>query len=615
MATKEEIHSELQNQALDEMITNKRLILEWATGVGKSRVGIKLVDFLDLFENKTKVLLLVGEDAHKENWKTEFIEALGEKRATELLANVRMECYASLKKCLNFPWDLVIADEGHHLRSPKKVEMLHSLKTERFLILSATLSDHGDAKALKEALVENFGEFVNKNYNLDNAIEDGILPEPNIEVLPLQMWDKAENRYDDITNYLDKKKKEYLSAMNDTGFFAKSEAELEGLKAKMLHAGSMRKQFLGRLKSNMAKRIIDEYNESNLRYICFCASIDQVEKLGGTNVINSRQSRKINKETIRRFNDGEIDSLFAVGMLQEGVSLKNIQAGLIVQLDGKSRSFVQKFGRVLRSKKPILKIIYVPESRDEDFLYNALKDVNQKYVHGWDINEYITKFGMFEIQNISTETLVGPMPSYNRIRQAGYQAYPVEAHKGRFVANVNGQETMLSSRLSGIFGGVFVHTPKDEIYLNIYHPQHKTLFALRISVRNAIGFLMPLCTARMTHHTNIEINLVQDGMFFKPEIRVRGILLNWAKMEIPKISNPDDNGIRLNFINNLIQQTCLHYTEEIMTKNDDKTNGQHPAATPIQQSAVQPTTPVLPPPPAAPNAYANYGQRFIQNNS
>ena len=83
---------------------------------------------------------------------------------------------------------------------------------------------------------------------------------------------------------------------------------------------------------------------------------------------------------IDSFNTKQIDSLFAVGMLQEGQNLTDIEAGIIVQLDGQERAFVQKFGRSLRADDPVQFIFYYKDTRDMDYLDNVLEGINNEYI-------------------------------------------------------------------------------------------------------------------------------------------------------------------------------------------------------------------------------------------
>ena len=150
----------------------------------------------------------------------------------------------------------------------------------------------------------------------------------------------------------------------------------EALKNKWLQIGSQRKVYLGLLKTQVAKEVLKKLKKK--RFICFCTNINQAEALGGNNAIHSK--KKGNLEIINKFNEGKINSLFAVGMLQEGMNLNDIQAGVIIQLDGEERAFIQKFGRTLRADTPEQYIIYFKNTRDEEYLQKALENIDDKYI-------------------------------------------------------------------------------------------------------------------------------------------------------------------------------------------------------------------------------------------
>ena len=145
-----------------------------------------------------------------------------------------------------------------------------------------------------------------------------------------------------------------------------------------LQWGTKRKRFLGELKTREAEELCIKLNKEGKRFICFCSSITQAEFLGGENCIHSK--KKDVEEVISTFNSGKTNSIFAVGMLQEGQNLTNIQAGIIVQLDGEERGFIQKFGRSLRAEDPVQYILYYKNTRDEEYLQKALENINKDYV-------------------------------------------------------------------------------------------------------------------------------------------------------------------------------------------------------------------------------------------
>ena len=67
-------------------------------------------------------------------------------------------------------------------------------------------------------------------------------------------------------------------------------------------------------------------------------------------------------------------------MLQEGQNLVNIQAGIIIQLDGQERTFIQRFGRAMRANSPVQYIFYYRNTRDEEYLKDALQGIDKEYI-------------------------------------------------------------------------------------------------------------------------------------------------------------------------------------------------------------------------------------------
>lgn len=390
---------ELQNQSLLLVQNYKRVALQWCTGLGKSKAAIKAVNYLARDKEDLRVLLVVAEIAHKGNWEEEF------KKWKLIVPNVIIECYASLKKYRDTDWDLIIFDEAHHLGSEVRINILTSISAKNIILLSATLPDQ-----VIEALTRVFGEFVVSKITLKQAIEWGVLPKPKVFLIPLTLdntyfnctiieeWGKKEKRvtyrcefherweylrnrtkYPNITleiSCTQQQKYDYLTSQYEYWRSQFFRTRQENIKNKWLQVGSKRKRFLGECKTDAAKLLLHKIQDKRL--ICFCTNIEQAELLGGKNAIHSKRGDSLN--VIDNFNSKQIDSLFAVGMLQEGQNLTDIEAEVIIQLDGQERAFVQKFGRSLRAVDPVQFILYYRNTRDMDYLINVLEGVDQEYI-------------------------------------------------------------------------------------------------------------------------------------------------------------------------------------------------------------------------------------------
>ena len=145
-----------------------------------------------------------------------------------------------------------------------------------------------------------------------------------------------------------------------------------------MRVGLLRKNFLASCKTEYASQLLRSFGRR--KYICFCNDVPQGIAIGGEDIVYSKRSAKENDAIITRFNNGETNSLFAVGMLKEGANLAGIELGLIIQLDGKERPFIQKFGRAMRSSSPEQHIIVFKGCQDRQYFKKAFENMNMDYV-------------------------------------------------------------------------------------------------------------------------------------------------------------------------------------------------------------------------------------------
>lgn len=397
---------EIQQEAIELALNNDTVILQWATGLGKSRAAINIMNTLceqDL-DKRLNVLFVIAEVAHKENWYKEFA------KFGIAVCNMVVVCYASLKRYKNTKWDLVILDECHHIGSDIRVDILSNMSIDKLVCLSATIPQETFMTIGTLRKDSGYNKLAMSRITLKDAIECGILPEPKVFLIPLLLdninqdciiveeWGKSAQRVTikcklhERWQYLTNKSKypnvkleisctqqqkyDYLTEQFEYWKLQFFRTRQERTKNKWLQTGAKRKRFLGECKTLSAEILLNKL--SNKRFICFCSSIEQSESLGGSNCIHSK--KKDSLSIIDSFNKKEIDNLFAVGMLQEGQNLTDIEVGVIIQLDGQERAFIQKFGRSLRAQDPIQFIFYYRGTKDMDYLKNVLEGVNEEYI-------------------------------------------------------------------------------------------------------------------------------------------------------------------------------------------------------------------------------------------
>lgn len=391
---------ELRDAAINALQTSHNIAIQAATGVGKSKIAIDICKECAKRERRDlkKILLVIAERAHYKNWKDELIKWSYD-------VPIEIICYASLRKKRDSNWDIIIFDEAHHLNSELRLDTFETMGARYRVFLSATLKD-----SLIIKLECSCGPIKSFKMGLQEAFSNNVLPEPKIVLIPLTLdktkqdhiiveeWGKKDKRltykctyaerwrflrnkrsypnvkllisctqqqqYDYLCEQFEYYKKRYMLTRNEI------------LKNKWLQCGSRRKVFIGTEKTEIAKHILEKVK--NKRFVCFCTNIEQAETLGGVNAVHSK--KKDNQAIVNKFNEGQTNSLFAVGMLQEGMNLNNIEAGVIIQLDGEERSFIQRFGRTLRADSPVQYIIYYKGTRDEEYLKNALDKIDTKYI-------------------------------------------------------------------------------------------------------------------------------------------------------------------------------------------------------------------------------------------
>lgn len=383
---------EIQSNAVKLAKTYPNLLLEWCTGLGKTKAALDIVSKLP-----GRGYIILAEKAHIKNWMKE----IDKYKYQDILLKCEIFLYASLHKFKDTQVDWIIFDECHHLSDLRK-DNLSTIKSNYNIFLTATI----DSNQLFE-LSRLYFHLKRDYISLYKAIEWEIIPKPQINLIPLQLKSDSNTEeiiitkgkeiertkiicsYNERWNYLKKypnleliikctQKQKYEWFEENMEYWKQQyfRSRLEYQKNKWLQLGSQRKRFLAEIKTPYINDILINTKRRKQRFICFAGSIDQCNILGaGIDVVHSK--KKNNQQIIDSFNSGEINSLFAVGMLQEGINLKDIEIGIIIQLDSKLRSYTQRAGRIFRSQQPIQYIFYIENTRDEEYLKEIIKGLEQ----------------------------------------------------------------------------------------------------------------------------------------------------------------------------------------------------------------------------------------------
>lgn len=383
---------QITKDCLAAIDSSKCLLTLLSTGVGKTKITIDCINKIcDKVSSNINTLIVVDKKVHIENWKEEFKKWGGIKTN-----NIKFCCYASLHKYKNSCWDIVVLDECHHIGSESRLNSLKTIKVKYNIIgLSATVS-----KNLKAWFIKEYKTSI-VSCTTQDAIDNSILPDPTIYLVPLILdntlnteWyeinkkDKSNPLYDDYKNlwilkkskkhaFIKCTKRQYLNELNGIIEFYKKKS-MGGnvrMKSMWLKACSDRLNYLANAKNKQVQEILSRLK--NNRTITFCTSISQSEILG-KNCIHSKN--KLSQDTFKQFNEGKIKHITACHMLNEGVNLVNCKYGIFANINASETIQIQRVGRALRHKSPILIIPFFRDTREEELVRKWMKNYNKDLI-------------------------------------------------------------------------------------------------------------------------------------------------------------------------------------------------------------------------------------------
>lgn len=361
---------EVNNLALSKIDGTKCLILELITGMGKTKVAIDLMNHIcdRVFRNDnspTSILILVAKIVHKQTWLDEMKKWGGIKSDY-----ITIECYESLKNYENSRFDVVVADEMQHL-SEARLEVLNTISiNEAFIGLSATIK-----RDMRDYFINNYDAKVIK-CGLREAVEDEVLPEPTVYLIPLTLdttkftykikkfgrdiITTQKGYYDTVSSLIDWYKSKYFNSRN------------ERMKNLWLSTAGKRLKWCAEQKESLVLSLLDKFK--NYKTLTFCSSIEQSERLGKHNITSK------NKDSIKNlemFNSNKIKHITACNILNEGVNLTNCRVGIFCNLNSSEIIVKQRVGRILRHKSPVIIIPYFKNTREEELVQKMIEEYDK----------------------------------------------------------------------------------------------------------------------------------------------------------------------------------------------------------------------------------------------
>ena len=306
-----------------------------------------------------------------------------------LVQHITFITYVSFPKIARKEWNIVIFDEAHHL-SERCREFLNVMEIQHTMFLSATLK-----REHKQFIIPKFKPEIIK-IDIKDAIKDDVLPDPKVILIKLKLGNTVVNQvieknvnkknrnlpvktigfvekwkyksYSGPLRILCTQQQYYDDATNLIEWYKKKASSSIVMRNLWLHKSGERLKWLAAQKELMIKGFI--HSLSSFRTIVFCPSIEDSMKVG-CHSINS----KVGTANLDLFNTKKIKHIAAVGMLDEGANLVDCKIGIFQMINSSDRLNIQRVGRILRHKSPVLIFPYFVDTREEEIV----KDVTAGY--------------------------------------------------------------------------------------------------------------------------------------------------------------------------------------------------------------------------------------------
>lgn len=370
--------------------SRKDYVLMLPTSYGKTKLA--LLKSKQWVNDKSKILIVIPRNVLIKGW----IEEMKKWKCEDLIGLTTFTTYVSLPKHCSpaMHWDIVIFDEGHHT-SERCQDAMQFINCSHAIVLSATL---------KRELVHYFDtKFHPELYQVrvKDAIENEVLPDPKLILIPLTLNNTIVNQVVEknikkntppslikTIGYIEKwKYRSYKGPLHILCTQQQYYDDLCGLidwykqkgmynavmKNMWLHKAGERLKWLAEQKESLVKDILKKL--SNFRTLVFCPSIEDSGKLGSP-CINS----KVGTANLELFNTRKIKHIAAVGMLDEGANLVDCKVGIFQMINSSDRLNIQRQGRLLRHKSPVLIFPFFVHTREQEIINDIIKDYNPDLV-------------------------------------------------------------------------------------------------------------------------------------------------------------------------------------------------------------------------------------------
>jgi len=349
----------VQEQALKEIEKYKRCGVSISMGVGKTRIAIK--HLMKNFHPFIKVLVVIPKLSVKDSWDDEL-----KKMNLENLSNhIDFSTYLSINKQNPADYDIVYLDECHSLLETHE-SFLENFKGK---ILGLTGTPPIRKESEKYRMVYKYCPIVFK-FSVDQATDQKILNDYRIFVHKISLSKllafKKKNKNGGVW---------YTSEFNDYNYLTSQLAKANTPKQRQFFSIlRMRAMMDYNTKEIYLKSILDQVKD---KCIVFANTQEQADRVC-KNSYHANNPKS--EENLQLFKDGRIQKLSCVMQLNEGVTIPNLNIGIIMHAYGNERKSAQRIGRLLRLNPTEIATCHIfcyKDTIDEKWVGKALEGFDQ----------------------------------------------------------------------------------------------------------------------------------------------------------------------------------------------------------------------------------------------
>ena len=351
-----------QQEFADIWLKEKHGILNLCPRFGKIYTTINALEKLPLHST---ILIAYPDVKIKDSWEADF-----EKRGYNN-PNITYTTHLSLKKYVDFEFDVIIIDEIH-LLSDAQLDAANELLEGNSCVLGLTGTLSG---ATEREIEERLDLHVIATYSIDLAIQEGVIVDYEINVIRVPLDDIVEVQY--------KTKKRTEKKQFDSYAWVIDQLERQNRNTMFLRLGRMRIIQNSLSKLNATKALLKKHKDE--RILVFCGLTKIADELG----IPSYHSKSSEKQIFDDFAEGVGNHLAVVKIGNTGITYKPLNKVIINYFDSNGENLAQKINRCMAmeyntpDKKAHIYIISSTEEVEAKWLKKALEffDKNKiKYI-------------------------------------------------------------------------------------------------------------------------------------------------------------------------------------------------------------------------------------------